>query len=160
MGSVSWEVSSSSDKFLKYSFRPEDIEVGAKRIHPENRPEGSGMKRIATPSDKSLRAGFNKLGPGQKIRPWFFWYKEIWFVIAGTGTVKVYDKRTGEKKNTEIKARDFLYFPEGVRVETTNTGNEDLYFLYCAVPASNLYASWLPLMEEEDMEDVRRRKGD
>jgi hypothetical protein len=75
-GNVTWKQSSGTDSFIHYSFNPADVEVGAKRIHPKNFPEGSGMKRVVTPSDRSCRAGFTKLGARKKIRPWFFWTRE------------------------------------------------------------------------------------
>ena len=157
---VTWNQSPATDKFIHYSFNPADVEGGAKRIHPKNFPEGSGMKRVVAPSDKSCRAGFTKLGPGKKIRPWFFWYKELWHIVSGTGEVKVHDKRTGDKQTVQFKPGDLLYYPEGVLVDVANTGKEDLTFLYVAVPASHFYASWLPFMEPEDLEAVKRREGD
>jgi len=159
-GNITWDQSSGTDKFIHYSFNPADVDGGEKRIHPKNFPEGSGMRRVVTPSDKSCRAGFTKLGPGKKIRPWFFWYKELWHIVSGTGEVKVHDKRTGDKQTVQFKPGDLLYYPEGVFIDVTNTGEEDLTFLYVAVPASHFYASWLPFMEPEDLEAVQRREGD
>lgn len=148
----------SNDKVVKYSFNPNDIDGGKDRLLPGLFDEGSGMKRTATPADQSMRAGFTRLCKGQKIA-WYFWYKEIWQVIQGDkAVVNAVDKRTGEKMNYTIKPGDFLYFPQGVKVELTNNGDEDFYFLYVAVPASKRDAAWIAAMDEEDLNDIRLRK--
>ena len=159
-GDITWEENPETDTFMHYSFNAADVDVGKKRIHPKNFPEGSGMKRVVTPSDRSCRAGFTKLSPGKQIRPWFFWHKELWHVTSGSGKVRVHDRRTDERYTAQIKPGDLLYYPEGVFVDVTNTGQEDLVFLYVAVPASHFYSTWLPFMKPEDLEAVQRREGD
>ena len=151
------ELTVPSETFSKYSFREADIVGGEGRLIPKLFSEGSGMKRFATPEDQSLRAGFTRLRVGQSIKT-YFWYKEIWFVISGRGTLDVHDKRTGERTRVGLAPRDALYYPEGVRIELRNDGEEDLYFLYCAVPASRRDAPWLAAMDEEDLNDVRLRE--
>ena len=49
---------------------------------------------------------------------------------------------------------------KNLKVDVTNTGQEDLTFLYVAVPASHFYSTWLPFMKPEDLEAVQRREGD
>lgn len=146
-----------SEKFSKYSFREEDIVGSEGRLLPKLFETGSGMKRFATPQDQALRAGFTRVVPGQGIKT-YFWYKEIWFVISGQATMNVLDKRTGERQTVRLAARDAVYYPEGVRIDLKNDTQEDLYFLYCAVPASRRDAPWLAAMEEEDLKDVRIRE--
>jgi len=146
-----------TDSFVQYSFRFEDIEGGEGRLLPKLFRKGSGMRRAATPSDQSLRAGFTRVCSGQGIKT-FFWYKEIWYVIRGQAVMKVHDKRAGKKFTVNLKPQDFLYYPEGVRIELTNNTKEDLYFLYCAVPASRRDAPWLVVMDKEDINDVRIRQ--
>jgi mannose-6-phosphate isomerase-like protein (cupin superfamily) len=146
-----------SEKFSKYSFREEDIVGSEGRLLPKLFGQGSGMKRFATPEDQALRAGFTRVRPGQAIKT-YFWYKEIWFVISGRASMDVLDKRTGEKTSVELAAKDAVYYPEGVRIDLRNDTDEDLYFLYCAVPASRRDGPWLAAMDEEDLNDVRIRE--
>jgi mannose-6-phosphate isomerase-like protein (cupin superfamily) len=151
------ELTVPSEGFRKYSFRGEDIVGGEGRLLPRMFSHGSGMKRFATPDDESLRAGFTRVRPGQSIGT-FFWYKEIWYVIEGHATLDVHDKRTGERTTVTVAPRDAFYYPEGVRIHLRNGAQEDLYFLYCAVPASRRNAPWLAAMDVEDLEDVRLRE--
>ena len=146
-----------SDKFSKYAFREEDIVGGEGRLLPKLFGTGSGMRRFATPEDQALRAGFTRVRPGQAIKT-FFWYKEIWYVISGNATMDVLDKRTGEKQTMRVSPKDAIYYPEGVRIDLRNDTDQDLYFLYCAVPASRRDAPWLAAMDEEDLQDVRIRE--
>jgi mannose-6-phosphate isomerase-like protein (cupin superfamily) len=146
-----------SEKFTKYSFREEDIVGGEGRLLPKLFGSGSGMRRFATPPDQALRAGFTRVRPGQSIKT-YFWYKEIWYVIGGSATMDVHDKRTGEKQKVKLAPKDAIYYPEGVRIDLKNDTNSDLYFLYCAVPASRRDAPWLAAMDEEDLNDVRIRE--
>jgi mannose-6-phosphate isomerase-like protein (cupin superfamily) len=154
---VKGELTVPSEAFVKYHFREEDVAGGDGRLLPKLFEPGSGMKRFATPADMSLRAGFTRVRPEQGIKT-YFWYKEIWFVISGSAALDVLDKRTGKSLSTRVEARDALYFPEGVRIDLRNDTSDDLYFLYCAVPASKRDAPWLAVMEAEDIEDVRIRE--
>jgi mannose-6-phosphate isomerase-like protein (cupin superfamily) len=151
------ELTVPSEKFSKYSFREEDIVGNDGRLLPRLFGTGSGMKRFATPEDQALRAGFTRVRPGQAIQT-FFWYKEIWFVISGAASMDVLDKRSGERTSVKLAAKDAVYYPEGVRIDLRNDTQEDLYFLYCAVPASRRDAPWLAAMEDEDLNDVRIRE--
>jgi mannose-6-phosphate isomerase-like protein (cupin superfamily) len=146
-----------SEKFLKCSFRPDEIDGGDERTLPELFEPGSGMRRFTTPDDRELRAGFTRLKDSQEIKT-FFWYKEIWYVISGTAELTVTDKRTGETVTETLEAQDAVYYPEGVRIVCKNESGDDFYFLYCAVPASNRDARWLAVMDEEDINDVRIRR--
>lgn len=142
--------------FLKYSFDPAEIEVGEDRLLPLLFSSGSGMKRFVEPIDHALRAGFTKVAAGGGFET-FFWYKEIWFVIEGRGVLSVVDKRRGTANEVELRGRDAVYFPEGMRISLSSVGPDDLVFLYCAVPASKRDATWLAAMEPQDLEDVRIR---
>jgi mannose-6-phosphate isomerase-like protein (cupin superfamily) len=143
--------------FSRYRFDPADIEDGAARLLPNLFSEGGGMRRFAEPGDGDLRAGFTRVAPGEGFST-FFWYKEIWFVIEGSAELTVMDKRTQQSEAMELGPRDALYFPEGVRVDLRNEGEEPIHFLYCAVPASKRPAAWLAVMDERDIDDVRQRK--
>ncbi len=146
-----------SEKFILYSFKEEDIVGGEGRLIPKLFATGSGMRRFATPADQALRAGFTRVRPGQSIKT-YFWYKEIWYVISGHATMNVLDKRTGERQTVKLSPKDAVYYPEGVRIDLKNEAPDDLYFLYCAVPASRRDAPWLAAMDEEDLHDVRLRE--
>jgi mannose-6-phosphate isomerase-like protein (cupin superfamily) len=146
-----------SEVFIHYSFKPEDIDGGDERLIPGVFEAGSGMRRFATPEDRALRAGFTRVEASQSIET-YFWYKEIWYVISGTAELSVLDKRSGDSTDVTLRAGDATYYPEGVRIVLRNTSDEDLYFLYCAVPASNRDAAWLAAMDERDIEDVRLRR--
>ena len=147
----------SSGEFVHYQFDPDDISGGDDRTLPKLFDPGAGMKRFAWPDDQSLRAGFTRLLPGQSIST-FFWYKEIWYMIAGSARLDVVDKRSGQEQTLRLVPRGAVYYPEGVRITLTNDGDEDLLFLYCAVPASKREASWLAVMDDEDINDVRIRE--
>lgn len=157
MGQDRADLTVPSEKFIKYSFKEQDIVGGEGRLLPKLFGAGSGMRRFATPDDQALRAGFTRVRPGQGFTT-FFWYKEIWYVIGGQASMDVHDKRTGEHTTVEIAPKDAFYYPEGVRISLRNDGPDDLYFLYCAVPASRRDAPWLAAMEQEDLEDVRVRQ--
>jgi hypothetical protein len=145
-----------SGTFTRYTFDPEDIEVGSGRLLPNLFGPGGGMRRFATPDDGDLRAGFTKIPDGEGFST-FFWYKEIWYVIGGSAHLTVRDKRDDQLETLRIGQRDALYFPEGLRVTVLNDGGENVLFLYCAVPASRRPAAWLAAMDLEDLEDVRSR---
>ncbi len=147
----------SNGEFVHYQFRTEDIDGGDNRLLPNLFEPGAGMKRFAWPDDQELRAGFTRVLPGQGFST-FFWYKEIWYVIEGSAQLDVTDKRDGKEQTVRLEARSATYYPEGVRVTLTNDGDVDLYFLYCAVPASKRDASWLAVMNEKDVDDVRVRE--
>lgn len=149
-------VAHASGEFFRYTFDPDDIEVGDNRFLPNLFAPGGGMKRFAAPEDGDLRAGFTRV-PGGGGFSTYFWYKEIWFVVEGNATLRVHDKRTRHEATESIRPRDALYFPEGVRVELRNDTEDPIHFLYCAVPASRRNASWLAAMDEQDLEDVRQR---
>lgn len=145
-----------TEGFVKYSFRPEEIDGGDNRLLPGVFESGSGMRRFAEPADRTMRAGFTHVEQGTGFET-FFWYKEIWYVIRGSGDVTVLDKRTGRKIDDVVRPGDATYFPEGVRVELRAHDGEDLYFLYCAVPASIRDAQWLAAMDAQDLSDVTAR---
>jgi mannose-6-phosphate isomerase-like protein (cupin superfamily) len=151
------ELTVPSEGFTKTSFRRDEIDGGDDRLIPALFEEGSGMRRFATPEDRALRAGFTRVQDGKGFST-YFWYKEIWYVISGTASLSVVDKRTGETSEETLEAGDATYYPEGVRVTLSNTSGDDFYFLYCAVPASNRDAQWLAAMEDEDINDVRVRR--
>ncbi len=146
-----------SEGFVHYSFKEEDIVGGEGRLLPKLFNAGSGMRRFATPSDQALRAGFTRVRPGQGIKT-YFWYKEIWYVIGGNATLDVFDKRSRKRQTVHLSPRDAVYYPEGVRIDLKNDTDSDLYFLYCAVPASRRDAPWLAAMDQEDINDVRIRE--
>lgn len=146
-----------SGDFSRYTFRPEDIEVGEERLLPNLFAPGGGMKRFANPDDGDLRAGFTRVPAGEGFST-YFWYKEIWFVVEGNARLDVHDKRAGTTESVQIGPRDALYFPEGVRVDLANDTDSPIHFLYCAVPASRRVAPWLAAMDERDLEDVRQRR--
>jgi uncharacterized cupin superfamily protein len=145
------------DRFIHYHFNVDDINTE----HPD-RPlsrkfeTGQGLLRVAAPPDLELRAGFTKYGPGHGTRT-FFWYKEIWYVIYGTATMTVTDKRLGEEYKVTLREGDFCYFPIGTRVEMTCDAGTDFHWLWCAVPASKKLAPWLAVMDERDINDVKLR---
>jgi mannose-6-phosphate isomerase-like protein (cupin superfamily) len=145
-----------SGTFSRYRFDPDDIEVGENRLLPNLFAAGGGMKRFADPNDGDLRAGFTRVPAGGTIST-YFWYKEIWFVVEGNSQLEVIDKRNGTKETLSIGVRDALYFPEGVRITLTNSSDAPIHFLYCAVPASRRDAPWLAAMDDQDLDDVRRR---
>lgn len=147
-----------SAKFIKYSFNPDDIVTDGARLSAPTFQTGSGMRRFATPEDKALRAGFTKVGVKQGLNA-FFWYKEVWFVIEGQAQLEVWDKRDNTRQTVQVQARDALYFPEGHRVKTTNTGPTPLLFMYCAVPSSERESQWLAVMDDDDLKNVRQRNG-
>jgi mannose-6-phosphate isomerase-like protein (cupin superfamily) len=146
-----------SGEFVHYQFDPADISGGDDRTLPKLFEPGAGMKRFAWPDDQGLRAGFTRILPGQAIST-FFWYKEIWYMIEGSARLDVVDKRNGKEQTIRLAPRGAVYYPEGVRITLTNDTDEDLLFLYCAVPASKRDASWLGVMDEEDINDVKIRE--
>jgi uncharacterized cupin superfamily protein len=143
-----------SDRFLHYSFNPDDIVTGEGRLLASEFPVGCGMKRFATPGDKTLRAGFTRFSAGARLGS-LFWYKETWFIISGSATLIVDDK--GTESTTVLKAGDATFFPEGIRFKVNMDQGEDLVFMYVAVPASNRDAHWIGTLTPDEVAEIKGR---
>jgi len=98
---------------------------------------GSKIKFAQYVKNPNMTAGFIRLGRGEEIRDWPYWYEEVVYVTRGTGRITVWHVPFVSSETHELKAGDLFYIGKATKV--TFHGNDDSFeMLYVTTPDSGI----------------------
>jgi quercetin dioxygenase-like cupin family protein len=98
---------------------------------------GSKIKFAQYIKHPNMTAGFIRLGRGEEIRDWPYWYEEVVYVTRGTGRITVWPVPFVSSETHELKAGDLFYIGKATKV--TFHGSDDSFeMLYVTTPDSGI----------------------
>lgn len=94
---------------------------------------GSKIKFAQYISHPNIAAGFIRLGRGDEILEWPYWYEEVVYVTRGSGKITISPPPFTSGEPHDVKSGDLFYIGKGNKV-TFQPKDEAFEFLYVTAP--------------------------